>query len=212
MKFYELVNYLDSALKAPLPGKKGQVLMAPKPIEDARFEPERMKRARKGAVLLLIYPGKATVLVPFIKRPIYLGVHSGQVALPGGKMDPGDPDLEYTALRETEEEIGVDKTSVKLLGQLSALYVSPSNFSIVPFVGFTENPPEFKPDPREVDKLITCDFSQLIYAGVKKEKTMEPYQGVNIVAPYYEIGGEMVWGATAMILSEFLLILKSSNL
>ncbi|MEX2513697.1 MAG: CoA pyrophosphatase [Cyclobacteriaceae bacterium] len=211
MKFYDLVNDLERALKAPLPGKRGQLLMAPKPIEDARFDPERMSKARKGAVLLLVYPGKETVQVPLIKRPIYLGVHSGQVAFPGGKMDTSDPDLEYTALRETEEEIGVDKKSIQLLGQLSALYISPSNFSIVPFVGFTENLPEFKPDPREVDKLITCDFGQLIHPGAKKEKTFETYHGGKIVAPYYEIGGEMVWGATAMILSEFLSILKLNH-
>ncbi len=209
MDFIKLIKGLERALKEPLPGREGQVLMAPKPIEEERFDLYNMENARKGAVLFLIYPGESGVKVPFIKRQVYHGVHSGQVALPGGKMDPGDIDLKFTAIRETEEEIGIGRKEIEILGTLSDLYISPSNFSVRPFVGFINKSPLFKPDPREVERVIVCDFEHLIDETIKKEKVLETSHGIKIDAPYFEIENEMVWGATAMILSEFLSVWKN---
>lgn len=209
MELTDLVNVLESALKGPLPGRLGQQEMAPLPLEEARFDRFRMEHARKGAVLLLICPSTTGVQIPFIKRASYAGVHSGQIALPGGKMEPDDHDLRITAVRETEEEIGVDRRKIQLLGALSDLYIPPSNFYIRPFIGFTSEVPLFKPDAREVERLICSDFDALIDERNKKRKSFPIPSGGEIMAPYFEIDREVVWGATAMILSEFLLLWKN---
>ncbi|MFO7823061.1 MAG: CoA pyrophosphatase [Cyclobacterium sp.] len=208
MEFIELIKVLEAGLKQPLPGRSGQAHMAPVPVEEARFDQKRLETARKGAVLLLFCPGPDGITIPFIKRAIYEGVHSGQIALPGGKMDPGDPDLSHTARRETEEEIGVDRRSITIMGSLSDLYIPPSNFSVRPFVGYASRPPVFSIDPREVDQLIPCDFERLLRNDIPKEKLVFTSRGTTIKAPYYEINKEVVWGATAMILSEFLTLWK----
>lgn len=209
MEVSELVHVLERALKAPLPGRLGQQEMAPLPLEEERFDLRRKEQARKGAVLVLICPSASGIQIPFIKRATYKGVHSGQIALPGGKMDPSDRDLGHTALRETEEEIGVDRQKIQLLGALSDLYIPPSNFCIRPFIGFTSEIPLFKPDSREVERLICTNFDVLVDEGIKKKKTFPIPSGGEILAPYFEIDREVVWGATAMILSEFLLIWKN---
>lgn len=208
MEFIELIKVLESGLKQPLPGRMGQAQMAPVPLEEERFDQKRLATARKGAVLLLFCPGPEGISIPFIKRAVYEGVHSGQIALPGGKMDTGDHDLSHTALRETEEEIGVDRNSITLIGKLSDLYIPPSNFSVRPFVGYASQPPSFKIDPREVERLVTCNFETLLNRELQKEKLLITSKGTTIKAPYYEINREVVWGATAMILSEFLTLWK----
>ena len=209
MELTDLVNALESALKGPLPGRLGQQEMAPLPLEEARFDRFRMEHARKGAVLLLICPSITGVQIPFIKRAAYKGVHSGQIALPGGKMEAGDSDLGITAVRETEEEIGVDRRKIQLLGALTDLYIPPSNFYIRPYIGYTSEIPLFKPDSREVERVICSDFDALVDDRNKKKKAFPIPSGGEMVAPYFEIDREVVWGATAMILSEFLLIWKN---
>ncbi|SHN13410.1 NUDIX domain-containing protein [Cyclobacterium lianum] len=208
MEFIELIKVLEAGLQQPLPGRAGQVRMAPIPLEEERFDQGRSAQARKGAVLLLFCSGPEGIMIPFIKRAIYEGVHSGQIALPGGKMDPEDPDLSYTARRETEEEIGVDRKSISIIGALSDLYIPPSNFSVRPFVGYTSDTPVFNIDPREVDRLVPCSLETLLHREGKKEQLEINTRGTTIKAPYYEINNEVVWGATAMILSEFLTIWK----
>ncbi|EON75770.1 hydrolase, NUDIX family protein [Lunatimonas lonarensis] len=201
MDLYQVVDRLTEALKNPLPGRLGQQEMAPLPLDDRRFGQGKGKR--QGAVLVLFYSGTDGCRVPFIKRPVYPGVHSAQVSLPGGKWDPSDPDLQATALRETSEEIGVFPEEVTVFGRLSHLYIPPSDFSVYPFLGYTEKPPLFQPDPREVDRLITCSFDHLTQKQTRKTAPIRA-GSFTISAPYFDIDNEIVWGATAMILSELL--------
>jgi 8-oxo-dGTP pyrophosphatase MutT (NUDIX family) len=206
MKLDQVVGTLESKLKKKLPGRGGQILMAPTPIDEARFTDKEPRVARKGAVLLLFYPGENGCALPLIKRPAYPGIHSAQVALPGGKWEESDGSLEVTAIRETEEEIGVDRTKIQLIGNLSNLYIPPSNYLVSPFLGFVNERPEFIPDPREVERVIPCDFKKLMDKGIRKEKSIEIYNKTRIVAPYFDIDEEMVWGATAMMLSELMVL------
>ncbi|WP_158859948.1 NUDIX hydrolase [Lunatibacter salilacus] len=204
MKFDTVLKHLSEALKHPLPGKVGQLSMAPLPLNEDRFASMELPNARKGAVLLLLYPDDEGCMVPFIKRSIYEGTHAGQISLPGGKWEPSDASLEYTAQRETEEEIGVQMDSIKILGRLSRLYIPPSNYLVEPFVGYVESKPKFSPDPREVDRVVTCSFAHLINRSTRKQKDIIIRKDHHLSAPYFDIDNEVVWGATAMILGEFL--------
>jgi len=204
MKFDTVLKHLSEALKRPLPGKAGQLSMSPLPIDEDRFSVLDLPNARKGAVLLLLYPDAVGCMVPFIKRSIYEGTHAGQISLPGGKWEPSDASLEYTAQRETEEEIGVQVESIKILGRLSSLYIPPSNYLVEPYVGYVERKPTFVPDPREVDRVITCSFAHLIDRSTRKRKDIILRKDHHLSAPYFDIDNEVVWGATAMILSELL--------
>lgn len=206
MKLDYVVQGFREKLKYELPGKSGQILMAPSPMDEARFITEKGGKAKKGAVLILFYPHANGCAIPFIKRPIYSGIHSGQVALPGGRWEESDRTLAQTAMRETEEEIGVESGKVGILGRLSDLYIPASNYMVSPFVGFVEKEPQFIPDKREVDRVIHCDFSQLMDKKIKKKKNLRMTDHYSIMAPYYEVENEMVWGATAMIVSELMVI------
>lgn len=206
MKLSDVLKRLERNLQQPLPGREGQLIMAPEPIDHARFSYEKKEGARKGAVLILFYPHAEGCRIPFIKRPIYKGVHSGQVSFPGGKWEPDDSGLDFTAKRETEEEIGVDQSKIEIFGQLSDLFIAPSNFSVSPYLGFMKETPAFDPDPREVHRVIECEFSYLIDRSIRKRKKMEARNVPNMDVPYFDIDEEVVWGATAMMLSELMLI------
>lgn len=204
MKFDTILKHLAEALKQPLPGKAGQLSMAPLPVDEERFALRELPNARKGAVLLLLYPDAEGCMVPFIKRSVYEGTHAGQISLPGGKWEPSDSSLEYTAQRETEEEIGVQIETINILGRLSSLYIPPSNYLVEPYVGYVENKPKFSPDPREVDRVVTCSFAHLVSRSTRKQKDIIIRKDQRLSAPYFDIDNEVVWGATAMILGEFL--------
>ncbi|KEO72520.1 NUDIX hydrolase [Anditalea andensis] len=206
MKLADVIKRLERNLQQPLPGKEGQLIMAPRPLDHARFSYEKKDGARKGAVLILFYPREGGSAVPFIKRPVYTGAHSGQVSFPGGKWEESDPGLEYTAIRETEEEIGIDKSKIQVFGELSDLFIEPSNFLVSPYLGFMEEIPDFQPDPREVTRIIECDFSYLIDKNIRKRKMMEARNVPKMDVPYFDIDQEIVWGATAMMLSELMTI------
>ena len=205
-EFKKILAHLEDMFRISLPGMEGQLPMAPLPLEEERFAIKEQISTRKGAVLFLLYPDGDNCLLPFIKRPIYEGVHSGQISLPGGKFENGDADLQATALRETGEELGVNADDILVLGGLSKLYIPPSNFTVYPYLGYVSYTPEFAPDPREVDRLIIGDFKRLVNKAVRKKKEIELANGQVIQAPYFDIQGEVVWGATAMMLSELIFL------
>jgi len=211
MEIDRLKNLLNQALQKPLPGRNAHLLMSPQPVDFRRFSLEVPQNHRKSAVLLLFYPDLGKGFFPLIKRPIYSGVHSGQVALPGGKMEKNDPDVIFTALREAEEEIGVDACKVEVLGRLSDLYIPVSNFLVSPVVGFLEDLPRLVPEQKEVSKIISTSVQDMVRPELKKRTYLELGGGIRLDTPFFDIDGEVVWGATAMILSELLCLLREEQ-
>jgi 8-oxo-dGTP pyrophosphatase MutT (NUDIX family) len=204
----DFVNKLSQRLNQPLPGAEAQLLMGSGVrMKELRFMPEN-ENTKNSAVLILIYPHLDKLYSVLIVRPEYTGTHSGQVSLPGGKFEDSDADLIQTALRETREEIGVDEKHVEVLGQLSRLYIPPSNFVVYPVAGYTNKRPAFVPDPTEVSKIIEFPLSLLLQVETIKTKEFSIRNDFAFTAPYFDILGHVVWGATAMILSEFVEIIK----
>lgn len=205
-----VIDGLRELLTQPLPGLGAQAHMAPvERVRRAALDPPA--DAREGAVLILLYPGAEEWQVPLILRPVYEGVHSGQVALPGGKAEPEDKDLVDTALRETEEEIGVARDSIEVLGSLSRLYIPPSNFLVNPVVGFVRELPAFRPDPTEVSGVIEAPVRHFLEDAYRAEKDILVRGTMRIKVPCFVIGGHVVWGATAMMMSEFSEIIRRLN-
>lgn len=158
---------------------------------------------REAAVLLLIYKDQNDQRVVFIKRNVYNGPHSGQVSLPGGMKEEADTDFKATAIRETVEETGVLESDIEIVGALTPMHIPVSNFCVYPFVGWSEVLPDFHPDKNEVQYLICPTLELLFHPEIKKRGTFKR-RGESIITPYFDIDEEMIWGATAMIISEFI--------
>lgn len=157
---------------------------------------------RVGAVLMLFFPRHDVLHLVLTKRPDSLREHSGQISLPGGKQEQGET-LKETALRETWEEIGVKSEDVQILGRLHTLYISHSDFLVHPFVGYIPYLPEFDLHPTEVAMLIETPLFHLLNHATRKIER-ETYANHTVVIPYFDLQGQRVWGATAVILNEFL--------
>jgi 8-oxo-dGTP pyrophosphatase MutT (NUDIX family) len=211
MDFEQAIIFLKNGLKKPLPGQLAQKTMSPLPIDPRRFNFNFSESPRRGAVLILIYPDADQAFFPLIKRPIYSGVHSGQIAFPGGKMEPEDKDISHTAVREAWEEVGVLPEDVKLLGQISDLFVQASNFLVSPVIGYSERKPEFIPEIKEVDRIIETPLKQLLAFDTRKQKILEIGGLFKLDTPYFDLSNEVVWGATAMILEEFIQVLENGR-
>lgn len=211
MDFDFAIELLQNGLKKPLPGQYAQKSMSPLPIDPKRFDFNFSEDPKKGAVLILIYPEGKNAFFPLIKRPTYAGVHSGQIAFPGGKMEPEDENLAFTAIREAWEEVGILPEDVKLLGSISDLFVPASNFLVSPIIGYSEKKPQFIPERKEVDRIIETPLDLLLRLETRKHRVLEVGGKVKLNAPYFDIENEIVWGATAMILGEFLQILENGR-
>jgi len=154
-----------------------------------------------SAVLVLLYPVNAKIYTVLMLRPQEQGVHSGQVSFPGGKYEETDGTFMNTALREAGEEMGIIKEQVIIVGELSPLYIPPSNFLVHPFVGYMTEKPVIQPSKDEVKQVIEANIELLLDDTLKDRKIIE-VRGYKIDTPFYNIYGNVVWGATAMILSE----------
>lgn len=211
MNFAQLRAQVQQALSQDLPGREAQLKMSPLPVDWQRFSLDAPATAKKSAVLLLFYPEESGAFFPLIKRPSYPGAHSGQVSFPGGKVDPKDPDLVYTALREAEEEIGIDAGKVEVLGRLTDLYIPTSNFLVSPVLGFLNETPRFVPEAREVERIMPTALSVVGQPQVRQRTRVPIGEGRQLETPYFALDGEVVWGATAMILSELLQLLEQNT-
>lgn len=200
--FDEFIRTLVQKMEGGLPGYTAQFKMAPEGRAKTDFEKMEMHNAKLSAVLLLFYPSSGIAHLPLIVRPQYNGAHGGQVALPGGKPEIQDASLEDTALRETYEEIGVAPKDITVIGRLSKIYIPPSNYMVMPFVAFSKSQPEFVPDPAEVNALLRIPVKDLLNESIIKNTIVTTSNGIKLNTPCFMIDNNVVWGATAMILSE----------
>jgi len=205
---YHTIEKLRFELKNPLPGFEAQRLMLPITRQGNKIEvPDN---AKKGAVLILLYEKEGNLTVCFMKRTVDGSVHGGQISLPGGRKEDFDKDLIYTALRETEEELGTEKRKHEVLGILSPLYIPVSNYEVLPVVAFSKNSPAFKINKHEVDELIEVEVDTLLKPDTCKLDKVS-VNNLEYEVPVYKVGEHKIWGATAMIMSEFIQIYKCIN-
>ena len=199
--FEAFCKQLSHRLSNELPGEAAHLRMTSKVrLTELKFSSDR-SNAKLSSVLILLYLNKNSIYTSFILRPQYDGVHSGQVAFPGGKKEAEDTSPIETAIREAHEEVNIYPNSIKVLGTLSDLYIPPSNYLVTPVVACTTIRPDFIPQESEVEEIIESNISFLFDPNLKKRKTLN-IRNSKIEAPYYQVNGKIVWGATAMILSE----------
>lgn len=167
------------------------------------------KNPKQAAVLSVFYPGlKDETKFVLILRKTYKGVHSNQVGFPGGRVEEDDIDLMHTALRETEEEVGIPRQEVQVIKELTKLYIPPSNFWVQPYLGIMEKTPNLVPQEAEVEAILEIDVEEFLSDSCMIRQTLSTSYAKNINVPAFLLGGHVVWGATAMMLSEMKDILK----
>ena len=204
------IEQLKQKLQQPLPGVTSHLKMAPaNRVQEFNNLNNIIPLAKNSAVLILLFPENGKLKTVFIQRSVYDGVHSGQISFPGGKVEATDKDFEATALRETFEEIGVKPEEIEIIGQLTDFYISPSNFLVKVFAGYTLQKPAFIPDKKEVQSILEVDIDEFFDSNNIAEKEFySTSRKTAVFAPCYLVNGLEIWGATAMMLSELLDILK----
>src|SRR5258708_37936204 len=201
-----LETMLRERLAGTLPGLDAQLRFMPTPPPRPGWTPgEFPSDARIAAGLLLLYPGERGPSIPLTVRASGLRRHAGQISLPGGATDPGET-LAQAALREAQEEIGVDPARVRVLGELTPVHVLVSGFTLHPLIGITDERPSFTLAAHEVEEVIEVSVEDLQDASSIRQGT-RTREGVVIEYPYFDLMGHQVWGATAMILGEFICLL-----
>ena len=209
MDFKIRINKIFQAFDGPLPGKKAHKELAPYRSEiELDF---KNKNPKIASTLLLIYPKNGETFFCLIERQEYEGTHSNQISFPGGKNESGES-MKETALRESKEEIGIDPISINIIGELTQVFVPPSNFLIHPFVGYCDFTPDFKANEREVKRIIEVNIENLFKKDVIKVKKMSFKKSsgtINYEVPYLDLNNKIVWGATSVILNEFKILTGS---
>ncbi len=194
-----------------VPGESSHFIMAPEMrIRELNSYKIEERNPRHAAVMMLFYPKDIDAHIALILRPEYEGVHSGQIALPGGKVEIYDLSYTETALRETQEEVGVYTHTVQVVKPLTKVYIPPSNFWVHPFLGFTEKRPDFVLQKEEVAAVIEVPLAELLNENNVSSQKLSTSYAKNIEVPSFELNGYTVWGATAMMLSELKMFLKMS--
>jgi 8-oxo-dGTP pyrophosphatase MutT (NUDIX family) len=206
MQFPEL---LKKEIRKSLPGTEVQWQMASSDRTVQNFPRTPGKDARAASVLILLYPNNESVYTVFMQRPDYNGVHGGQISFPGGKKEPSDENAIRTALREAYEETGVDPGNIDIIGTLTPLFIPVSNTLVTPVVAWIKEKPVFIHDADEVVFLFDADLSRFLDPAIVKIKPVNI--GTEILeVKYFDYEGNMIWGATAMMLHELLVILRRS--
>ena len=205
MPLRDLERSLRVRLAETLPGVEAQMRFAPAPARSGWKAGHFPDDARIAAALLLIYPGTDGPAIPLTVRASGLARHAGQISLPGGAADPGET-LAETALREASEEIGVDPSTVTVLGELTPVHVIVSGFTLHPVVGVTHVRPAFQAAPGEVEEILEVSLDHLRDAS-RIRRGSRVREGLAIEYPYFDLLGHQVWGATAMVLGEFICLI-----
>jgi 8-oxo-dGTP pyrophosphatase MutT (NUDIX family) len=196
---------IKRALQLPRPGLRAQIQMAPQYRTIRDLLPAH--QPKEGGVLILLYPKGGWLHIPLTRRTETVADHKGQISLPGGAHEASDGSLEWTALRETQEELGVDPRSLEVLGPLTPLYIPPSGYRIHPYVASRPERPAFRPDPVEVAELLEVPLVTLLDPATRREEDWE-LRGRTVRVPFFQVGEHKVWGATAMVLNELVTLLR----
>ncbi|HFA51069.1 MAG TPA: CoA pyrophosphatase [Bacteroidetes bacterium] len=200
----DFIHKLQQKLQAPLPGRTAQLKMAPTSRRKYMAAPAN---ARQAGVMATLFPKNKEWHVVLIERnPNDRDTHGGQISFPGGKAEPHDGTMLKTALRETEEEVGILQKEIKVLGKLSEVYIPVSNFNVYPFVGYLDFQPIYNIQEAEVYRVLEVPISHLKNEAAKQRTTDIPINKLLTLKniPFYEVENKTLWGATAMMLSELL--------
>lgn len=209
MDFQDFLEYVPKLMEVTLPATEAHYLMAPlERIESMKNLKLETKNPKTAAVMMLFYPKNGKTHLVLIVRNSYQGVHSAQIAFPGGKYEPRDQTFENTALRETHEEIGIHPDNIKIMRSFTRLYIQPSNFMVYPFLGICKEEIIFIPDTNEVAGIIELPLSVFLGDDILASVSLSTSYADNIVVPAFKIEDHIVWGATAMMLSELKEVLK----
>jgi 8-oxo-dGTP pyrophosphatase MutT (NUDIX family) len=205
----DTITRLRTALGAPLPGLPAQLRMSPDPRPGTERILEADLDCRRAAVLALLYPGTGGLNLVLTRRTEALANHRGQISFPGGSLDNGET-VEVAALREAEEELGIQPGDPEILGRLSPLYIPHSGFCVYPVVAYMAQRPHFTANPDEVAEVIEIPLAHLLSPATCFQETWE-LRGAPVRVPFFAVGPHKVWGATAMMLSELLAVLPMEN-
>ena len=210
MDFQYFLEHVPNLAEVKLPAEKAHAIMAPtERLENLNKIMSHKVQPKVAAVMMLFYPKNGITHLVLIVRNTYKGVHSAQIAFPGGKYETQDIDFSHTALRETHEEVGVSPTVMEIIKPFTPMYIPPSNFMVHPFLGICKEELCFIADPTEVAGIIELPLSVFLSEDIIIEAKLSTSYAQNINVPAFEIDGHVVWGATAMMLSELKEVLKT---
>jgi 8-oxo-dGTP pyrophosphatase MutT (NUDIX family) len=201
------IELLSKKLTQPLPGLEAHLKMTPYRALTKTIPKDR----REGAVMMLLYKKGDEYYFPLTLRHDYKGTHANQISFPGGKIESIDSSFLDAALRETKEEIGVDIENIEIVGELTQIYIPPSNFLVSTFVGIYQGIPNFVKEVKEVKEIIEVPLNSLFNPSIVRETEVNIQNGMKLKTPYLHLENQVVWGATAAILAEFIAIFKYAN-
>ena len=209
----DFIKRLKRSIESGVPGVKAHERLLPikilKKRKDSFAKQKEDGSYRDSAVSIILYPHLESIYCILIKRPEYDGKHSGQISFPGGKFEDSDVDFEYTARREAFEEVDFRMEDGELITALTQLYIPVSNFLVHPYLLYTPVKPTLTPDKREVEKIVEFDIFDLLQSENQSTKDIQIENSIRLKnIPYFNIQENVVWGATAMILSELKMILE----
>lgn len=201
------IDELKQIFAQPLPGWEAQAQMAPPYRPNYTEEQIKNFNPKMSAVLVLFYQKQNEWHLVLIQRRAYEGVHSRQVSFPGGKQEYGET-LQQTALRETQEEVGINPETVELIGELTSFYIPPSNYVVYPFAGILQGEPHFKKQDYEVEEILEIPISFFLDKKNRTTTIIHPAPTLSYEVPAFIFEGHIIWGATAIMLSELIVLLK----
>ena len=209
MDFNTFIKQLDDLKKQDLGGLEAQFKLSPELRVAYNQQKIASKNPKKAAVLALFYPSESTneVLLLLTQRASYKGTHSSQISFPGGKVEKNDNSLAQTAIRETFEEVGIRKNEIRIIREMTPVYIPPSNFLATPYMGFTLARPSFKTN-HEVAEIIEVNLKELLLEKNITTVAMTTSYMNKTKVPAFSIQNKIIWGATAMMLSEIKDLLK----